>query len=268
MRRLMKYYIVSGRTVEERRSYFQIGEAPKKQRGTRRVGASTEKKIRANEKSSMLNLARTINCNFQGGDGFLTLKYDEEHYPDGEDVYQEAKRILTKKFLPELGKKYRKETGKKLKAVWVTANWSIKRQSPARIHHHIVVPADAVDMAKELWHKRGGIGTVWTRELTNEGDYTKLASYMMDNVKGRPAGENKWSGCRGMEKPTYCGWEEVRDVEDVQPLPGSIVKDVTQYQDEDGHTVSAYLRCVLPARVKIRSGQIVLPRKRRREARA
>lgn len=269
----MKYYIVAGRTVEERRSWFQVGQIPKT-RGTRRAGASTEKKIKANERSCILNLGRTINCNFEAGDWFVTLKYDDAHYPASqyadpdqkrEEEYQAAKKILTKKFLTKLGKAYSKETGKKLKAAWVTANWSTKRKCFARIHHHIVLPSDALALAEKIWAGLAGSGgTVQAETLNNEGDYTRIAAYMIDNVKARPSGENKWSGCRGMAKPVYCGWEEVSDIEDVQPIPGSVVKDIMRYEDEDGRTVSAYLRCTLPERVKIRGGQVVLPKRRRR----
>ncbi len=274
MRKLMKYYIVSGRTVEEKRSWFHVGPEYRKQRGTRRVGASTEKKIRANEKSCILNCARTINCNFEAGDWFVALKHDDGHYPASqatdpdqkrEEEYQAAKRILTKKFLPKLGKEYRKATGKKLKAVWVTANWSTHRKCFTRIHHHIVLPADALDLAQRIWKRFGGAGTLQAETLNQEGDYTRIAAYMIDNVHGRPSGENRWSACRGMEKPVLCGWEEVSDVENVQPLPGSIVKDVVRYEDEDGRVVSAYLRCTLPERVKIRGGQVVLPKRRGRK---
>ena len=275
MRRLMKYYIVSGRTVEERRSWMSVGEKPKKTRGTRKVGNSTEKKIRANEKSTVRKLARILNCNYEAGDGFLTLAYDGSHYPAGsspdpdqrrEEEYQASKRILTKKFLPKLGRVYRKVTGKKLTAVWVTANWSPRRDAPTRVHHHMVLPTDAVELARKLWQRFGGAGTVKIEDLNNEGDYSRLAAYMLENVKGRPYGENKWSGTRGLAQPIYCGWEEVTDIEDVQPLPGSIVKDVEQSQDEEGQVIGAYLRCVLPERVKVRGGQVVLPRKRRRRA--
>lgn len=275
MRKLVKYYIVSGRTVEEKRSWIPLGPTEKRPRGTRRAGASSLKKIKANERSCVLNLARTINCNFGGGDWFVALKYDDAHYPAGtsvtatdrrEEEYQAAKRILTKKFLPKLRKEYEKQTGKKLPAVWVTANWSTKRKCFTRIHHHIVLPSDALTLADRIWRRLGGLGTVQAETLNTEGDYTRVAQYMIDNVQGRPAGENRWSACRGMAKPVYSEPVEVSDVEDVQPLDGAIIKDVIQYHDEDGRTVSAYLRQTLPEKARIRGGQIVLPKRRRRKS--
>ena len=268
----MKYYIISGRTVEEKRCWLSAGPSIPQRRGTRRAGSSSLKKIRANERSCVLNLARTLNCNFGAGDWFVTFKYDDAHYPASgstvpsdkrEEEFQAAKRIFTKKFLPKLRKAYEKETGKKLKAAFVTANWSVHRKCHCRIHHHAVIPCDALQIAERIWKKLGGLGTIQAENLNAEGDYTRIAAYMVDNVQGRPSGENRWSACRGMEKPVYSEPVEVTDVENVQPLPGSIVKDVMAYRDEDGIIISAYLRCTLPSPPKVRGGQIVLPRKRR-----
>ena len=275
MRKLVKYYIVSGRTVEEKRSWIPLGPTYQRPRGTRRAGATSAKKLRANERSCVLNLARTINCNFGGGDWFIALKYDDGHYPTGqaqdpdqrrEEEDQAAKTVLTKKFLPKLRKEYEKATGRRLPAVWVTANWSTRRKHFTRLHHHIIIPADALTLAQKLWQRIGGLGTVQAETLSTEGDYTRVAQYMIDNVQGRPSGENRWSGCRGMIKPVYTEPVEVSEVEDVQPLDGGIIKDVMHYQDEDGRTVSSYLRQTLPEKVRVRGGQIILPKRRRRKS--
>ena len=254
----MEYKIISGRVVEIRRSWMSSTSAYRKPRGTRRAGASSEAKIKANEKSCVRNLARLINCNFDAGDAQVVLKYDSEHYPVGFS-YEEAAGCL-KKFLTKLRKKYSKTAGKKLRAVWVTANWSPHRNAPARLHHHLVLPSDALELARELW-TGGGFSM---ELLDSRGDHTDLAAYMLDNVHGLPASANKWSSCRGMERPIMTEPEEVSDVEDVTPEYGSVIMDVEHIQDEDGRTVSSYLRCRLPERPKVRGGQIILPRKRRR----
>ena len=136
MRQQMQYRIIAGRTVETRRGLFSIGPTYRKPRGTRRAGASSLKKIKANEKSCILNCARKINCNFRAGDVFLTLKYDDAHYP--EDLSYEQAEADVKKFLRRVRSEYRKAAGEKLRAVWVTANWSPEHQAPARLHQHAV----------------------------------------------------------------------------------------------------------------------------------
>jgi len=276
MRKLMEYHIVSGRTVETRRTWLPSGPTERKKRGTRRAGTSSLKKIKANERSCALNLGRTINCNFEAGDWFLALKYDDSHYPASqesdpvrkrEEEFQAAKRILTKKFLPRFREAYQNATGKKLKAVWVTANWSTKQKHFTRIHHHLIVPSDALYLAQTIWKQIGGLnGTMQAECLNGEGDYSRVAAYMVDNVQGRPAGENRWSGCRGMAKPVCSDPIEVRDVESIEPLQDEIVKEVVEYTDEDGRVISKYMRGTLPDRVVVRGGQIVLPKRRRRKA--
>ena len=276
MRKLMEYHIISGRTVETRRTWLPSGPTVQKKRGVRRAGASSLKKIKANERSCVMNLARTINCNFGAGDWFVCLKYDDMHYPAGESAdpagkreqeYQAAKRILTKKFLPKLRSVYREITGKSLKAVWVTANWSTKEKHFCRIHHHLVLPADALALANEVWREIGGLdGTLQAECLNSEGDYSRIAAYMIDNVQGRPAGENRWSGCRGMEKPVISEPVEVEDVEGIVPLRDEVVKDVIEHADENGRIISKYMRGVFPERVTVKGGQIILPGRRRRRA--
>lgn len=266
MRRLMEYKIISGRTVETRRSWLSIGPGYQKPRGIRRAGSSSLKKIKANERECIRKLARLINCNFTAGDGFLTLKYDDAHYPEGEtseEQYQAAEHDR-KKFLRKLRAAYRQKTGQSLKAITVTANWSPRRQAQARLHQHIVLPHDAAELAREVWQQLGGVGTVVTVDLNNEGDYSKVAAYMIANVQGRPAGENKYHPTRGLAQPIYTEPVEVTDVEDLQPDAGSIVKDVQETEDEDGRIIGKYQRCVLPEKPVIRGGQIILPGKRTR----
>lgn len=271
MKRLMEYRIISGRTVETRRCWLPSASAPKKPRGTRRAGSSSAKKIAANERSCVLSLARTVNCNFGPGDWFVALKYDEEHYPAAEgkeDEYQACKKIFTKKFLPELRRRYEKETGKTLRAVYVTANWSAKRKHLCRVHHHAVLPADALPIAEKVWKKLGGeSGTLQAETLNSEGDYSRLAAYMIDNVQARPANENRWSATRGLAKPVVTEPVEVADVEGIEPMPGAVVKDVSRCKDEDGRVISAYMRQTLPEAPRVRGGQIVWTWKRKRGGR-
>ena len=261
MRRLMEYKIISGRVVETKRSYFSMKEYSEP-RGTRKAGTSSEKKIRANEKSSSRNLARVINCNFEAGDVFCTLSYDGEHYPPDLD-YEGAKQDL-KKFRTKLRKAYAAETGKPLKAIWVTANWSPHRDAPARLHHHMILPGDAAELARVIWQGFGGAGSFKMEGLDGRGDHTDLASYMMENVRDRPAGENRWSCCRGMDRPIYTEPVEVADMEDMQPDYGSTIKDVEETRDEEGVLIGKYMRCLLKERPRIRGGQIILPRKETR----
>ena len=100
--------------------------------------------------------------------------------------------------------------------------------------------------------------------LDGRGDHTDLASYMSENVHGRPAGENKWSCCRGMDRPIYTEPVEVADMEDMQPDYDSTIKDVEEIRDDDGQLIGKYMRCLLRERPRVRGGQVVLPKKQTR----
>ena len=107
-----------------------------------------------------------------------------------------------------------------------------------------------------------GIGTIITKDLNDEGDYSRLAEYMVKNAHVQ-AEKNRWSCSRGMARPIYTEPVEVADVEDMQPDYGAVVKDVIETQDEDGRVIGKYMRCALPARPKVRGGQIILPKRKR-----
>ena len=275
MKKLMKYYVISGRTVEEQASLLSSKADRKKPRGIRRAGSSSESKIKANERSSVMRLARGIACNFSAGDGFVTLKYDAAHYPGssnadenvpGAEGYERAAADLTR-FLRKLRSLYRKQTGKALPGFWETANWSPRRQAPARLHQHLVIPSDAVALARAIWPAFGGEGTVIVRDLDSDPDRTALAEYMVDNVHGKQPGQKGWSGSRGMVQPVLSEPEEIRSVDELAPPPGAVIKDVREVQDEDGLVIGKYIRYVLPVAPRIRGGQIIMPRAPKRGGR-
>lgn len=272
MKRLMRYHVITGRVVEEVASMLSSTADRKKPRGTRRAGASSAAKIKANERSSTLRLARGIAANFKAGDAFLSLKYDAAHYPGslnpadnvpGSEGYTRAEEDLTR-FLRKLRAAYRKQTGAALKAYWETANWHPANDErgghPSRLHQHLVVPSDAVELARRLWPAFGGEGTVNVKDLDSDPDRTRLAEYMVGNVHGKLPGTKGWSGSRGMDKPVLSEPEEIRSIDEIQPPPGAVIKAVREITDEDGIVVGKYLRYVLPTAPRIRGGQIVMPR--------
>lgn len=268
MKKLMKYYVISGRTVEEQASLLSSKADRKKPRGIRRAGSSSESKIKANERSSVKRFARGMACNFSAGDGFVTLKYDASHYPGsqkaaenvpGSEGYERAAGDLTR-FLRKLKRLYRKETGKTLKAFWQTANWSPRRKAPARLHQHLVIPSDAVELARRIWPEFGGEGTVIVKDLNSDPDRTALAEYMVGNVHGKLPGQKGWSGSRGMEQPLLSDPEEIDSIDELTPPPGAVIKDVREITDEDGIVIGKYIRYVLPVAPRLRGGQIILPR--------
>lgn len=260
MRQLMEYKIISGRVTEIRRSYLPVRQEgqPGKKRAPRKAGSSSEKKIKANEKSSAMEAARVINATFGKGDAFVSAKYDDEHLPGS---YEEAEADLAKVFR-ELRKQFKALYGRNPKLFWVTANWSPKRQAQARVHHHVVMERDAEPIFHAIW-QGGGYNL---EELDNRGDHSDLAAYLVENVHGRP-GKKKWHVSRNVSRPIYTEPEAVEDVEAIKPEKGSVVKDFVSVSDEDGHVTSTYMRCLLPTAQKVRGGKVVTPRKEKRGGR-
>ena len=251
MKKRMEYKIISGRTVEIRRVWMPVRDKSQGQehRGLRKAGNTSLRKITANRIASERKLAQRINCNMGRGDGWMTLKYDGEHLPESYELaYADMER-----FLRILRREYRKETGRTLLMFWVTANWSPRRKAPARLHQHMVVPADAIELVRRLWQG----GSVIAVEMDNRGDHSDLASYMVQNVHGRP-GKQHWHCSRGMKMPIVTEPVEVEEIEDLKPEKGSVIRAHDSIEDEDGQVVSSYLRCVLPAAPEIRHGRIVM----------
>ena len=254
MKKLMEYKIISGRTVEIRRSWMPVREKgePRPRRGARKAGSSSEKKIKANEISAARDLARRINMNFDAGDGFLALKYDNEHLPAD---FQAAKEYAAK-FMRKFRTEYRKAFGRAPKTILVNANWNPKHDCPARLHHHLLVPGDGIELARKLW-TGGGFNL---EQLDGRGDHSDLAAYLIANLRGMP-NEKHYHPSRNLDKPIYTEPVPVEDVEDVRAEKGSVIKAHESSADEDGRITSCYLRCVLPEAPRVRGGRISMTRR-------
>lgn len=254
MRRLMEYHIISGKVVETRRSFLPCRGKPKKQRGPRRAGASSEKKITLNEIQEKQRLARLLNTNFWEGGYLVTLKYADNRLPES---YEDAK-IDGEKMMRKLRDLCKKE-GAELRRVLVTANWSPKRNAPARLHHHMVINKIPLAMMEKLWPE----GEMYIETL-KDGDLSKLASYLCDNVRLEESGKKKWSPSRNLEKPVYTEPVEVSDPDGIQPMAGATETVQEPTYNEDGKQVGGYMRCTLPERPEIKGGRIILPKIKKR----
>ncbi len=252
MVKIMEYNIISGNVIEIRRCRMTVGSQPGRKRAPRKAGATSLKKIKQNEKAAERQLARSINCNFGTGALFLTLKYSDIRLPQSvQDAKKEAAR-----FLRNLGRAYRKATGKKLRWILCTSETSSKTGEKVRLHHHIIM--DRVDY--EL------ICRYWPAEelryeiLDGRTDHTDLAKYIIKNGSRTP-NEKKWSCSRGLDKPIYTEPVPVSDFE-IKTPKGATVKEKYTYIDEDYGAASAYLRAVLDKKPSVRGGRVVMhPRK-------
>lgn len=238
----MRYKIISGRVVEKRDVLMDISLDPTthkpRPRGKRR-GKSLASQIERNFREAVKRLARILNCNFQGGDLFLSLKYSDERLPA---TKKEAKREA-RNFIRRIDRAYRKQTGKKLRWALVTADRSTKTGKPVRLHHHVVMDAVAWELIAENWPD----DQFSYRRLDGSGDYTGIARYMMLNA-GYERGERSWSTSQGLEKPIFTAPEVVRGAGSFRVPKQARIVERSIREDEESGFHSAYIRYVMPER--------------------
>ena len=261
MRIAMEYKIISGSVVEVKRTWMNARPNVKKPRGQRIAGNTSERKIRQNEIEKKKQLARILNANIGKGWLLVTLKYDDAHLPADYEALKES----GKKFCRTLRTAFKAANGRNPRMVLANANWNPTEDCPARLHHHIVIEDCSWDMLRDIWPTPNGVSI---EPIDGRADHTALAVYLVDNVHGRPRGENAWSTSRGnLEKPIYTEPTPVDNVEEIEIIPTARQTAFERLDDEDGRAVSTYIRCILPCKPTVRGRQIILPRPQKRGGR-
>lgn len=230
----MEYKIISGRTVEVRRCWMAVKRTAAR-RGMR-VSKSGLRKISANEQEAVKRLAREINCNFSGGDLWVTLSYDNEHLPDS----MESAKGEREKFLRTLRRKYKKATSTELRYIIATSGKDSKTGEPVRLHHHLLLPRDCEELIRGLWPSEDD---VCVRHLDNRGDYTGVARYIVSNTDtGEDGGKKRYTCSKNLKKPVYTEPVEVREDERVRIPRDCSLKEKVDLVDEDTGRSSLYVR--------------------------
>lgn len=126
------------------------GDSPRAR--TQKQRASTAARDKLNARTSFQKLERTLAANFDNGDLFITLTYDDTHLP--EDREAAIRRIRS--FLSKL-RKARKPRGQLLHYIYVTEGGC----PGGRLHHHLVVNSTGEDLeeirpALDLWRQCRG----------------------------------------------------------------------------------------------------------------
>lgn len=246
MKQLMRYKITSGRTVEKRDVLMEV--TPQRRPRGGRKGKSTIRKVERNEKESVLQLARMLNCNFGGGDLFLTLKYSDQRLP----ADRAAARRDVRNFIARLSRAYKKRTGKKLVWALVTADRSSKTGQPVRLHHHLVLNAMDWEVIAANWPA----DQFSCRHLDDKGDYTAVARYMVKNA-GYGRGEAAWSFARGPEvkHPIYSTPVPVKEAGSARVPKEAIIAEREIHEDSERGFSAAYLRYIMPRKSTVKQGE-------------
>lgn len=233
--------IISGSVVERRKTY--VGHRPSR-RGARIKGASSEKKQENNRQQAILALARTLNCNYSHGDGYMTLSFTDDALAACGGTLEGAKKA-GRKFLDRVAYRMKKH-GKVLKWVMVPSELNGETGELVRVHVHVVISGHGLrledgvfwlydEKLEDVW----GNGEVDVQLLRRQKDYYPLARYLIMQARG-VADEKKYSVSRNMVKP------RVEHLYTYSPAPlrvpaGASVLPGTRYDPEAGVNFVRYI---------------------------
>ena len=163
-----------------------------KGRGKRKKPTSDTQQ-RLNQRHAEGRLRRLLHTNFTAKDLFVTLTYNDDHWPVS---VEEAQRLL-QNFLRRLKRRYAKLEAE-LKYVYILE----KDQENGRLHVHMVVSGGMdEDNLASLW----GMGEVRSDGLRfDEGGLAALAKYFTKGDAengGKPITWKRWVASRNLEKP-------------------------------------------------------------------
>ena len=233
--------------------YTQAAPGDSQRARAEKTRASTLARERLNARTSFQKLERTLAANFDDGDLFVTLTYDDKHLPmDREGAVRRVRSFMNKL------RKARKERGCELKYIYVTEG----AYAGGRLHHHMVVNSTGEDLEelRRLW----GYGEdVKIRRLTfNQMDtYEAMASYLTKEPRefGHPrVGERTWTPSLNLTQPE----EETERVPDYVTLaaPPEAVVLARVGPEVNGYGEFAWIKYLLP-----RDPRRKRPRARRRK---
>ena len=187
--------VTSGRLVSAV-VYSAVSSGDGERARAQKQKASTAAREKLNARTSFQKLERCLAANFDDGDLFVTLTYDDAHLPDSRDAAVRRARF----FLSKL-RRARKERGESLLYIYVTEGCC----PGGRLHHHLVLNSTGEDLEeiRRLWIYGDNVEL---RRLTFTQDYTyeDLASYLTKEPRewGHPqVGERTWTPSLGLCRP-------------------------------------------------------------------
>ena len=235
------YYVV--RTIEagdigEKTKFFVPGKRPDGKLSRRQKNAL--KKQEQNEYSSLKEFRRLIHANFGPGDLLLGLDYSDSGLErvmswgrknglliDSQDEMERQNAIWeAASHELEIGlrrvKRHLKKQGLELKALYITSDMDGDTGEIVRVHHHLIVKAEAKDAFVKAWEKFGMGGVDWSPLWENQIDRTGLAEYFMKQVRRIPDAK-KYRGTRNLVRPTVKDRIVATDSELQVPRGGKLI---------------------------------------------
>lgn len=203
---------------------------------------SSEARQRLNFRAAWQKLELLLAANFDPGDLFVTLTYDDEHLPDD----RTGALNYFKKYIGRLRTASRR-AGTELRYVYNVEEMPDEPDGAKRLHHHMVVSRMTAETLRSLW----GAGGVRIEPLLDgvTDSYEARARYLVKErhpgVLGRKTGLRAWSGSRNLKKPETTS-ELVPDSVTITAPPGSFVLD--RRDEGNCYGVYSYIKYLVPVR--------------------
>lgn len=203
--------VYAGNTVDISETYpTQFGDLLTRERAPKISRGTPEAMKRYNAELAARRLAQIMNENFIPDDIWVTFTYEKHNRPEN---YNDACKVLSL-FTRKLRKLYSRY-GIELKYVKGTAIGE-----RGALHHHVVIPQGVPKREiTKLWREHIGASDKahppFYVELYPDGDFSSLASYIVDQINTDVIDEKyvkKWIGSRNLKKPV----EEVKDIEEIK----------------------------------------------------
>lgn len=242
--------------IGEKTKFFVPGTRPTGK--LRRKDKDAVRKQEQNEYASQKGLARLINANFRTGDLLLGLDYSPEGYArildwgrrkglpvDAED--EAARRnAIWEAAAHELDialrrvKNRLKKQELELKAVYITSDMDGETEEAVRVHHHLVIDAEAKDAFLDAWEKYGLGGVDWSPLSAEQQDRTGIAEYFIRQVRRIPDAK-KYRSTRNLVRPRPKDRIALSEAELRVPAGGELL-----FRQEFKPGRPQYIRYVLP----------------------
>lgn len=194
-------------TYEMINGVYEVTISPTTSNNRKRLphGRSSEEK---NAKDAKRILARLLNNNFAvGRDGCLTLTYTDPYLcrlkesDDGEAPSDLRLYLAAKRDMEKYMKRCRRacKTARiDLRYIYVISDLDGKSAKSVRVHIHLIVNKEAVEICKQQW--TAGYVTSTTLYSAAHGDLSRLAQYLIDQVRDLPR-QKRYHPSRGLKVP-------------------------------------------------------------------
>lgn len=235
--------------IGEKIKYWVPGRKPSK--SERRVKSDIKQQQR-NEANAIKRLARIFHANFAVGYVLLGLGYSDEGLaktakgldPAGEDyanrLYHAAHHQV--RLWRDRVRKACQAAGIEMKCVIVTSDMDGKTGEYVRVHHHVVINAEALAIAVGKWK----LGGTHHKGLNGDIDRTELAAYLLNQVRRLPD-EKKYIASRNLVIPQPKDRVAQGGAELAVPKGGQLL-----HRAEYSPGAPQYIRYILPEVGRIR----------------